>query len=163
MIEEIIESLQLIPHPEGGYFREYYRSLDVLPVSGLPSRFPSDRVAATSIYYLLPEGERSVFHRIKSDEVWVAVSGGGLELVELHESFGSRQTIVGSDIAEGELPSYVVPAGNWFAARPAVGAGYCLCVCLVAPGFEFADFSIASSDELLTCFPSEGKLIEQFT
>ena len=162
-MKNVVEALQLEPHPEGGYFREYYRSPEVLPEKLLHPRFAGDRVTATSIYYLLPEGERSVFHRIQSDEIWVAFAGGALEIVELHPSFGNRKTVISKDIELGHLPSHVVPAGHWFAARPVVGAVYSASVCVVAPGFEFADFQIGSREELLHLFPEESSVIERFT
>jgi predicted cupin superfamily sugar epimerase len=158
------KKLNLQPHPEGGAYAEYYRSPDILPATALSTRFVGDRNTATAIYYLLRAGERSHFHRIASDEIWIHVGGGCLELFELSEATGRMQEYaIGHDVANGELLSAVIPAGNWFAARPKAQVEYCLTVCIVAPGFHFDDFSLAGRSELLARFPDHAGLIHDFT
>ncbi len=131
----IVDALGLSPHPEGGYYRETFRA----PLAVATARGP--RAASTAIYYLLPAGATSARHRVASDEVWHHYSGDALELAVLHPD-GRRETVVlGPDVAAGERPQAVVPAGAWQSARP-LGARFALCGCTVAPGFEFADLEL---------------------
>ncbi len=163
-----IEQLQLQAHPEGGYFRELYRSPEMIPASALPARFSGARCFATSIIYMLRRGERSVFHRIQSDETWHFQAGGGLELFELDESKPGElhRVVIGPDLHVGHQLQYTVPARVWFAARPlaeAAAADYSLLGCTVSPGFEFVDFEIARRDYLIARFPAFAALVESLT
>ena len=127
-----IRLLGLVPHPEGGRFRETFR--DVAPDGG--------RGAQTAIYYLLRAGESSAWHRVTdAAEVWHHYAGGPLELAISLD--GGEPVIhrLGSDLAAGERPQAVVPAGAWQAARP-LGA-WTLAGCTVAPAFEFSRFEMA--------------------
>ena len=145
--------LKLEAHPEGGYFRETYRS---------PEKVPDGRSVATNIYYLLEQGDFSAFHRIKSDETWHFYAGGSLDLHVLNE--GKHQQIsIGDEVDLGEHLQYVVPAGTWFAAAPTASSAYSLVGCTVSPGFEFADFELASAQQLATEFPDLQQYISQFT
>lgn len=141
---DLIETLELRPHPEGGFYREVFRSVDrVTPADGR-----GDRAALTTIYFLLVEGTHSRWHRVASDEVWHLYEGGPLELLELDASGGGlgrhRLAPVGDDTGS---PVHTVPAGKWQAARPL--AEYTLVGCTVAPGFEFADFQLLADDARL--------------
>jgi predicted cupin superfamily sugar epimerase len=133
-------ALGLLPHPEGGWFRETWRT----GASFVPDGYPGERPAATGIYFLLPPGEESMWHAVRSDEVWLWHRGGPLALLlggDGDRPAASPATIrVGPDVANGETPQAVVPAGIWQAARPAAGVEV-LVSCVVAPGFDFADFS----------------------
>jgi predicted cupin superfamily sugar epimerase len=142
-----ISQLQLIQHPEGGYYREVYRSAEAISAGSLPSRFDGARSFSTSIYYLLESGDFSAFHRIKSDEVWHFYGGDPLEL---HILSGSeyQMVLIGRDLHAGHHLQYVVPHGAWFASRPAAGSSYCLLGCTVSPGFDFADFQMGSVHEV---------------
>ena len=122
--EELIASLELVPHPEGGFYRQIYKS----PVR--VTRGNVERAALTLIHFLLPAGQISRWHRVASDEVWTFLQG---EPLRLHVS--SRSVILDRD-----TPLHVVPAGEWQAAEP-LGA-YTLVACFVAPGFEFDDFAL---------------------
>ncbi|HMP74564.1 MAG TPA: cupin domain-containing protein, partial [Kiritimatiellia bacterium] len=137
--ENWIKGLELAPHPEGGWFRETYRSGESIRQDALPDRFGGDRAFSTAIYYLLRRGEFSALHRIASDEVWHVYAGGGLEVVCLHPEGEVERLRLGSDVAGGERPQAVVKAGGWFGAG-GVGGGCCLAGCTVGPGFDFADF-----------------------
>jgi predicted cupin superfamily sugar epimerase len=133
---ELIVSLQLEPHPEGGYYREIFRSRDlVAPADG---RGP--RAALTTIYYLLTAGIVSRWHRVASDEVWHLYEGGPLEVLSADPACSalSRHTL------EARAPVCTVAATNWQAARTL--GDYALAGCTVAPGFDFADFSILADD-----------------
>jgi hypothetical protein len=158
-----IERLQLVPHPEGGYFRETYRSAERLEGAHLPGRYGGPRAHSTAIYYLLSAGEVSTLHRIKSDEVWHFYAGGPLVVSVLHLD-GERQDVaLGPDPDDGQLPQAVVPAGAWFGAALGPGAPYALVGCTVAPGFEFADFELADRGALVQRFPQHAALIERLT
>ncbi|HSN70441.1 MAG TPA: cupin domain-containing protein [Steroidobacteraceae bacterium] len=137
---ELIRALRLEPHPEGGHYREIYRSAArVTPAGG---RAP--RRALTSIYYLLKRGELSRLHRVASDEVWHFYRGGTLELIWASDDFRVvTRTRLGNGDA-GSVPCAVVPAGHWQAALPL--DGYALVGCTVAPGFEFDDFRLLRDD-----------------
>jgi predicted cupin superfamily sugar epimerase len=116
---------------------------------------------STAIYFFLPAGTFSAFHRVRSDEVWHHYDGDPLEL---HIIEDSRHEIhrLGRDLARGERPQYVVRAGVWQAAVPS-GNGYALCGCTVAPGFDFADFEMASRDDLIARMPALRDTIARFT
>jgi len=139
---ELIGQLQLIPHPEGGHFRETYRA------SALVDTPRGLRSASTAILFLLDGGERSHWHRIESDEAWHFHSGGGLLIHQLSPNGQAQTTRLGLAFAMGEQPQHVVPAGWWFAAEPAPGSPWCLVSCTVAPGFDFADFELARCEQL---------------
>jgi hypothetical protein len=128
--EEVIRLLGLAPHPEGGFYRETFR----------PAGADGGRGASTAIYYLLPEGGVSAWHRVRdADEVWHHYAGAPLELTIQ----GSQREVVrlGADLLAGERPQAVVPAGAWQTAR-ALG-GWSLVGCTVAPAFDFASFEMA--------------------
>ena len=122
----LIDSLHLEPHPEGGWYRQIYKSAEKVTrhADG------AERTALTTIYFLLAEGEESVWHRVSSDEVWHFYEGDPLEL-----RVGDDTVILGD-----ERRAHVVPANAWQAARP-LGA-YALVGCTVGPGFEFDDFEM---------------------
>jgi uncharacterized protein len=137
--KEIISSLDLKPHPEGGWYRELHRSS--LRVTMLPTS-PMSRCALTSIYYLLQQHESSRWHTVKADEIWHFYAGDPLELCAYQPI---ERTLVRHVLAAPTLgmePAAVIPAGTWQAAR-SLGE-YSLVGCSVGPGFEFADFSFVS-------------------
>ena len=141
---ELIASLDLHPHPEGGFYREIFRSdAQVTPADGR-----GHRAALTTIYFLLPEGTFSRWHRVASDEVWHLYEGGPLELLELSPSgHGLARRRLAPVSGGAEAPVHTVPAGTWQAARPLAGsAGYALVGCTVGPGFDFADFRLLADD-----------------
>lgn len=153
----LIQNLHLQPHPEGGYYRETFRSEQNIEVNG-----GDLRKASTVIYYLLNETEKSHFHRLKSDESWFFHQGTTLVVEVLAE--GIRKTILlGNDLEKGEVPQVVLPANVWFAAKVADGRNFALVSCVVAPGFEFADFELAERETLTKQFPGFSQLIQEFT
>jgi uncharacterized protein len=146
---ELVASLGLAPHPEGGHFREIYRS----PAAVKPLDARTQRAALTTIYFLLAAGEVSRWHRVASDEVWHFYEGDPLELLEADPEWEQvRRTVLGP-VADGRQPVHVVPAGSWQAAR-STGA-YTLVGCTVGPGFEFADF------EMLDALPAEAERVRR--
>ncbi|MBL8710924.1 MAG: cupin domain-containing protein [Rhodospirillaceae bacterium] len=163
VIEALVRSLDLLPHPEGGYYRETYRAVESIAAAALPDRFTGDRAHATAIYYLLAAGDRSKLHRIPADEVWHFYAGDPLLIVAIAPDGGLSETVLGRDFAQGQVPQHVVPAGHWFGAIPAAGSAYALTGCTVAPGFDFADFELGARDALLTTFPRHRDWIEKLT
>lgn len=158
---DLINDLQLEPHPEGGFFKETYRASEDIPVAALPARFAGNRSFCTAIYYLLQQGDHSVFHRIKSDECWHFYEGETL-LLHVIENDGNYLYIkLGKDIAAGETFQFVVHANIWFAAEPAPGSRFSLAGCTVSPGFDFADFEIADKENLLANFPQHAQIINR--
>jgi predicted cupin superfamily sugar epimerase len=155
--EHWIRTLSLVPHPEGGWFRETFRSAERLPASALPERFGGPRSLATSILYLLAAGERSRFHRLRADELWWHHAGGAMHL-HLLEASGARMLVV-----SGDTPQACVPHGTWFAAEPEPGARFALVGCGVAPGFEYEDFELARRQALLAEYPAQRELVLRFT
>jgi hypothetical protein len=161
-MEELIHSLQLQPHPEGGFYRETYRASEKIKGAHLPARFGGDRAFSTAIYFLLRSQDRSVFHRIQSDEVWHYYAGGTLSIYVLQQ--GELQVHrLGTHPSRGESFQVVVPAGCWFGARVEEPGSFVLAGCTVAPGFDFADFEMADREELLRAFPAHRAIIEQLT
>jgi uncharacterized protein len=154
---DLIRILGLEPHPEGGFYRETFRSTALLP--GLPS---GPRAALTAIYFLLPAGTFSAWHRVTSDEAWCHYDGDPLDLHTLTPAGAHEVVRLGRDYAAGRRPQHIVPAGVFQAAIPA-GERWTLVGCMVAPGFDFADFSMPSRRDLCEQFPSHRALIEEFT
>jgi predicted cupin superfamily sugar epimerase len=140
--QELIERLGLLPHPEGGYYRETYRSTTKVATPR------GERCASTAILFLLTAGQCSHWHRICADELWLHQGGGGLLIHELSPAGAYRRTRLGLNLTAGETPQHLVPAGHWFGSEPAAGVGWSLVGCTVAPGFEFVDFSLARPEDL---------------
>lgn len=139
-VEALIKALSLAPHPEGGYYAEAFRS----PAVVHPADRRGERRALTSIYFLLPAGARSRWHRVSSDEVWHFYEGAPLELLELTPDLASLQAHRLGPLDGSRAPLRVIPARHWQAAR-STGA-YTLVGCTVGPGFEFGDFTLLSDE-----------------
>jgi len=152
---EWIERLGLQPHPEGGYFRETYRS--PVRVGGGDAR-----AVCTAIYYLLTGEDISALHRIRSDEMWHFYDGAPLRL-HLLDADGPRSLVLGRDVSAGQVPQALVPAGVWFGATVEDPVSFSLVGCTVAPGFEFEDFEVADRAVLLAAHPRHRDLIERLT
>lgn len=161
--EQLIRIHDLRPHPEGGYFRESYRSNESIPHTALPARYGGDRNYSTAIFYLLPAGSVSRLHRIASDEVWHLYLGGPLTIVELKPDGSVEQVILGSGVDHGQRLQHVVRGGTWFGAYPTPGSDYAFVGCTVAPGFDFSDFEIANRDELLKQYSHEKEIVARLT
>jgi len=136
---ELIDRLQLKPHPEGGFYRETWRSRLNVAIDDRPARS-----ALTTIYFLLAAGGFSAWHRVRSDEVWHWYEGEPLELLLAAPDLGSTQRLRLGPVADNSAPVVTVPATWWQAARP-LGT-HALCGCTVAPGFEFEDFTFLRDD-----------------
>lgn len=159
----LVKVLDLQPHPEGGFYREVYRSADRIAASALGSGFGGDRNFSTSIYFLLEKENFSAFHRIKSDETWHFYEGDTLEVLEIDAKGHVQITNLGNNIETGDVYQYTVKANTWFGSRVKAGGQYSLVGCTVAPGFDFRDFEMASRAELLREFPTLRSTIEAMT
>lgn len=158
-VNTLVEQLQLLPHPEGGYYRETFRSEESISHKALPPRFGGERSFATAIYFLLTAENFSAFHRIKSDEGWHFYTGAAL-LVHVLTTAGEYRLIrLGQNMDSGETFQAVVPAGAWFASETT--GDYSLVGCTVSPGFDFRDFELADPAALSAAFPSHASLIHR--
>ncbi len=158
-VKELVAQFNMLPHPEGGYYKEMYRSKELFPKSVLPERFNGDRHFSTAIYFLLEQGNFSAFHRIQSDECWHFYTGDSLLVHVLHPNGKYELIKLGNQIQHDETFQAVVPAGSWFASETAPGGAFSFVGCTVAPGFDFADFELAKADELANQFPEKRELI----
>ena len=139
IIQELIQTHGLIPHPEGGFFKETYRS-----------------EFSTGIFYLLAQGQKSSFHRIKSDEMWHFYGGDSLTVVEITPEGLLKETRLDKSHVQ-----YVVPAGVWFGAYLESASQYAFVGCTVAPAFHFEDFELAGKDEFLANYPQHVSMIQR--
>ena len=138
---ELVRLLQLAPHPEGGFFRELFRSAQTVA----PADERATRSALTSIDFLLLQGQFSAWHRVASDEVWHLLEGGPLRLWLMPPSLQHLHSVELGTAASGRAPRHVAPAHWWQAAEPLSEFAYCGAT--VGPGFEFADFGFLRGDE----------------
>jgi uncharacterized protein len=158
-----IEKLEMDPHPEGGYFKEVYRSKESHKGEHLPERFGGDRSHSTSIYFLLKNEDRSKFHRIKSDELWHFYDGSSLTIYRITPDGKLISHVLGRDMENGESLQVVIPAGDWFGAVVNNKDSYALCGCTVAPGFHFEDFELAERNALSAEYPLHTDIITHLT
>jgi predicted cupin superfamily sugar epimerase len=156
-----VDKLQLMPHPEGGFYREIYRSEETLDAGCLDADFAGQRNLSTAIYYLLTKGDFSAFHRIKSDEIWHFYAGDSLQLHIIHPDGKCDTKIVGNMPFSQNEPFVVVHKACWFAAT-SLGE-FSLVGCTVSPGFTFEDFKLAEKQSLIIDYPQHQRLIESFT
>jgi uncharacterized protein len=158
-----IDTLGLIAHPEGGYYRETYRSSLSIAREALPSEFTGPRLVSTAIYFLLDGENFSAFHRLRSDEMWHFHIGSPLA-VHVIDSDGQHSEIaVGPNPETGETLQAVVKAGSWFASCVRDPGSFSLVGCTVAPGFDFDDFELGKRCELMRLYPQHRNLIERLT
>ena len=158
-----IAKLNLQPHPEGGYFREIYRSAEELDGITLKDKRKGTRNLATSIYFLLYSGEKSFFHRLRSDEIWYYHAGSPFNIYCIDEQGNSRNILLGSLPEMHQVPQVIIPAGTIFGAMVLENNSYSLAGCMVTPGFSFDDFELMSREYLLDKFPRERDLIIKLT
>lgn len=158
-----MDKLQLIPHPEGGYYRQTYRAELTLEKAALPPAFGSSRAVATAIYFLLQGTDFSAFHRLRSDEMWHFYAGGALVVHVISEDGLHSEIPLGSNAEAGEVFQAVVKAGCWFGSRLHDPKEFALVGCTVSPGFDFADFELAKRDELVRHYPQHREVIERLT
>lgn len=153
-IHYLVEKLELLPHPEGGFYKETYRSSH--------TTLNGNRSLMTSIYFLLTDKNFSRFHRIMSDEGWYFHEGTSLIVHELSEK-GYTQTKLGLDIQNGEVPFHLVNAEVIFGSSIPQEDGYALVSCTVAPGFDFEDFELFDTQTLLNQYPEHAEIIRKLS
>lgn len=158
---QLVQQFQLQPHPEGGFYKETYRSPDMIPDRSLSRLFKGNRNYSTAIYFLLEKNDFSAFHRINSDEMWHFYNGQTMLIHIIHLN-GRLETIkLGSNIAAGEVFQFTVPATCWFAAEPDTSSAFCFVGCTVSPGFDFEDFELAQAAELIKIYPQHMDIIKK--
>jgi predicted cupin superfamily sugar epimerase len=153
-LQQLINELELQAHPEGGYYKETYRSAQTLD--------GQDRQLLTSIYFLLTAENVSRFHRIKSDELWYFHAGSPLIVHTLSER-GHEQHHLGLDLSKGQQPFLWIPKDTIFGSSILDAEGYALVSCAVAPGFDFRDFELFTGEQLLLKFAAHREIIERLT
>jgi predicted cupin superfamily sugar epimerase len=153
-LQQLIENLGLQAHPEGGFYKETYRSAQTFEWE--------DRHLLTSIYFLLTAENVSKFHRIKSDELWYFHAGSPLIVHTLSEN-GHEQHLLGLDLNKGQQPFLWIPKDTIFGSSILDNEGYSLVSCAVAPGFDFRDFELFDRSFLLEKFPAHREIIEQLS
>lgn len=165
-IQALVDTFNLLPHPEGGFYKELYRSVDTISAQALKGNFEGDRNYCTSIYFLLTASNFSAFHRIKQDEVWHFYGGSPLivHVIDFEGNYVAHR--LGFDLKNHIAPQLVVPAGCWFASSVATENdpdAYSFVGCTVAPGFDFRDFELAKRAELVAVYPAHREIIEILT
>lgn len=158
-----IEKLGMEKHPEGGYYKETYRSDELIDSDSLPSRYKTSRNYSTAIYFLIANNDFSGFHRLQSDEIWHFYDGCGLTLHTINPNGDYSSSKLGRNWDDGETFQIVIKAGNWFAATLNQSESHTLMGCTVAPGFDFEDFELGKKEELLKLYPQHFSLIEKLT
>lgn len=166
-ITTLINTLDLNPHPEGGYYRRIYESNQTIEVTQAiaNSTRTVKRPASTAIYYLLSAGDFSAWHRIQSDESWHHHLGGDLIIRALDPATKEINAFtLGNPLNNPDASPFItIKQGLWFCATPAEGTEFTLCSCSVTPGFDFEDFELASYQDLSAEYPEHSELIRAFT
>ncbi len=153
-----IEKLELLPHPESGYYKEVYRSTEEVVAELLPLQRTGIRSINTAIYYLLEKEIFSAFHRIKSDEIWHFYDGKSIVIYVIDKKGKLEELLL-----DKNNPMQIVPKNTWFAAELKDKNSFALVGCTVAPGFDFEDFEMGERSRLLSEYPDHEILIERLT
>lgn len=157
-----ITKLELQPHPEGGYFKETYRSDEIAIEDVAKLGFNGNRNFCTAIYYLLEGTDFSAFHRIKSDEMWHFYAGSPLIIYMIDGAGNYREITLGNNLQSDEYLQFTVPKNVWFAAKPVEESSFSLIGCTVSPGFNFADFELAQKANFIKQYPDLKEVIMRF-
>jgi len=147
-----VNHLHLIAHPEGGYFKEIYRS----------AVLHGERNIATSIYFLLKSGEVSHLHRLTADELWYYHQGDALKVTVIDKEGNLTEHLVGPHPEKGESLQLIIPAGSIFGSE-VQGNNFSLVGCMVSPGFDFKDFELFTTTQLITLYPQHEESIRRLT
>ncbi len=161
--EHWINKLDLKKHPEGGYYRETYRSKDIIKNDGLTSRNIESRNSCTAIYYLLSGQEFSAFHRLKSDEIFHFYSGSSLRVHVINKNGEYNLINLGQNSVKNDTFQLIINQGDWFASEVSEPNSYSLIGCTVSPGFDFHDFELGSRDKLIKLYPNHRDIITKMT
>jgi predicted cupin superfamily sugar epimerase len=162
-LAKIISDLRLLPHPEGGFFRETYRSSGEIKQDSFDSALKRRRRYSTCIYFLLTSESFSAFHSIFQDEIWHFYVGSPIRLSMITRNGEYSVVFIGRDIDGGEVPQFVVPGGTWVAAEVVNIDDFSLVGCTVSPGFDYTDFELPARDQLISEFPQHKEIITRLT
>lgn len=160
--EYYIKKLNLLPHPEGGYYKEIYRSSLTISEKCLPDYYSGSRNYSTSILFLLNKTDKSKFHILNSDEIWHFYAGTMIKIYIISPQGELIIKKLGNNLDENEFFQVVIPAKSYFAAEVADKNSFGFVGCTVAPGFDFKDFYMPSKKELLKQFPQHSDIIKLF-
>lgn len=160
----IIETLGLKPLPgEGGFYRETYRSAEVIPAPALPERYEQDKHFGTAIYYLLTQETFSAIHRLPTDEIFHFYLGDSVTLYLFRQDGTVDQFQLGQNLENGHHLQCIVPKGVWQGMHLNPGGNFALMGTTVSPGFDFEDLDLANRQDLLTLYPNHSHIITRLT
>jgi uncharacterized protein len=162
-VEEIIKKLNLIPHPEGGFFCETYRSEEKISEKHLPVRYKNDRNIGTCIYYLLTKDTFSAMHKLKSDEIFHFYLGDPVRMLNLFPDGSGKIINLGCDLSKNYYPQVLVNQNVWQGSRLVDGGVFALLGTTVSPGFEFADYETGNRSSLINHYPEFKEMISKLT
>jgi uncharacterized protein len=154
-----VSKLGLTPHPEGGYYKETFRSTEMTSDQELTVNFEGKRKLYTSIYFLLTSNDISHFHRLKSDELWYYHAGSPLTVHIIDENGDYKEIKLGLNLDKGEVPQALVPKNSIFGSSVMDEDTFSLVGCMVSPGFEYKDFELFTQNELLLKYPQHKDVI----
>lgn len=156
-VKELVRTFELEQHPEGGWYKEVYRStLEHSTKHG-------ERNLLTSIYFLLSSENQSHFHKIESDEIWFYHEGSPLSVHTITPDGEYKILKVGLNLENGEQPQVLVPKGTIFGSTVDEPNSYSFVSCAVAPGFDFEDFYLHTRAELFVEYPQHKEIINRLT
>ncbi|WP_342431623.1 cupin domain-containing protein [Neobacillus sp. FSL H8-0543] len=158
-LQSWVSKLGLLPHPEGGYFKQTFQSEESTSDSELSVNFEGQRKLYTSIYFLLSSKDVSHFHRLKSDELWYYHAGSPLTVHVIHENGDYEEMKVGMNLDQGERPQILVKKNSIFGSSVMEKNTCSLVGCMVSPGFEFQDFELFTQAELVEKYPQHEEII----
>ena len=159
----IINHLNLEQHPEGGYYKEVYRSEGVINPDSDETVYPSSRNFSTSIYYMLEGLDTSSFHRIRSDETWHYYTGSSATIHIIHPDSLYEARYLGPELSRGQSYQLTIPGRSWFGVTVDDPDSFMLAGCTVAPGFDFKDFEIGDPYKLKQAFPEHKAIINRLS
>jgi len=159
----LIRQLKLLPHPEGGWYREVFRSNEIIQIESIAPRYRKPHCFSTSIYFLIESNDFSAFHRIRSDETWHFYAGSPVTIYTLLQDGTVSEATLGNNLAEGQLLQFTIERNTWFAARIKTEGSFALVGCTVSPGFEFEDFELGKRHDLTDLFPQHAAMISGLT
>ena len=156
-----IDKLKLKKHPEGGFFRESYKSVEKIDGNALSEKFTGQRPLSTAVYFLLMGNQFSQFHRLKSDELWHFYYASSLTIHIIDQTGNYAKICLGSDYEKGEVFQATIKKGVWFGATVDNIQSFSLVGCTVSPGFDFKDFELAHEKNMLEKYPQHALIIKK--
>jgi uncharacterized protein len=154
-----VSKLGMSPHPEGGYYKETFKSEEHVSDNELSVNYEGKRKLYTSIYFLLTSDDVSHFHRLKSDELWYYHGGSSLSIHVIDENGKYQEIKLGMNLDAGEVPQFLVKKNSIFGSSVSEKETCSLVGCMVSPGFEFQDFELFTQEELLRKYPQHKEII----